>query len=161
MNKCCVLISMENEINLFNQASSKRIKRREYKKTRKKEKILARQKERYPLIKEKKARESNQRYHTKRQIISEHKKLCAICGDTREHVLVFHHKNPKEKKFSIAGHNRSTMNLIAEIKKCMVLCNNCHNEFHYFSKNSEEIPKELLEMYVTLGIWLKDCENNE
>lgn len=126
-----------------------------------KEEILTRQKERYPLIKEKKAKESKQRYHTKRQIISEHKNLCAICGDTREHVLVFHHKNPKEKKFSIAGHNRSTVNLLAEIKKCIVLCNNCHHEFHHFDKRLEKTPKALLEKYESLGIWLKDRENDE
>jgi len=126
-----------------------------------KEKILERQKEHYPLIKRKKSKESKQRYQAKRQIISKHKNLCVLCGDTREHVLVFHHKNPKKKEFSIAGHNRSKENLLAEIKKCIVLCNNCHHEFHYFDRNPKHIPKELLEKYKILGIWLEVRENNE
>ena len=52
---------------------------------------------------------------------------CQICG-YNEHpsVLIFHHKNPKEKEFNIGNKRVSKKRLLKEIKKCVVLCSNCH-----------------------------------
>lgn len=58
---------------------------------------------------------------------------CNKCGYNKcVHSLVFHHKNPQEKKFTISGHHsRSLETLMEEAKKCELLCSNCHQELHH------------------------------
>ena len=61
-------------------------------------------------------------------------------------VLEFHHRNPKIKKRSISAmfHNGDAIKaLIAEIKKCEVLCANCHKREHA-SKVRRQIVEEFL-----------------
>ena len=72
-------------------------------------------------------------HQQKVQKIKELKK-CNECGDDRHYVLDFHHKNPKDKSFGI-GENLSCNfeKILGEIDKCIVLCSNCHKEFHYFN----------------------------
>ncbi|MHA1789180.1 MAG: hypothetical protein ACTSXT_08130 [Candidatus Helarchaeota archaeon] len=47
-------------------------------------------------------------------------------------VLVFHHKNPKLKKFGIShsGVIKSWKKTKVELDKCMLLCRNCHAEIY-------------------------------
>jgi hypothetical protein len=58
---------------------------------------------------------------------------CYKCGETREYVLDFHHINPDNKNNTIAHMIKSASleNLLLEIQKCVLLCANCHREFHY------------------------------
>ena len=63
-------------------------------------------------------------------------------------MLDYHHINPKEKETTISRMiaNRYTMDKIeVEMKKCIVLCANCHREFHYFNSLN---PKLTLEEYL-------------
>jgi len=59
---------------------------------------------------------------------------CAICGYNKSvNSLEFHHKNPKEKSFKIScGLTRKypKEKLISEIKKCALVCRNCHGELN-------------------------------
>lgn len=57
---------------------------------------------------------------------------CAECGYSRcLQALDFHHLDPSQKDFSIAGsHNRSWEKIKAELDKCICLCKNCHAEVH-------------------------------
>jgi 5-methylcytosine-specific restriction endonuclease McrA len=58
---------------------------------------------------------------------------CMKCGYNKcIEALEFHHKNPTEKDFSISkrGHCRSWERVSEEIKKCDLLCANCHREIH-------------------------------
>ena len=59
---------------------------------------------------------------------------CAICGYKKcASALVFHHKDPRIKKFGIAKGawgNRPLHALLDEMEKCTVLCSNCHMELH-------------------------------
>ena len=62
---------------------------------------------------------------------------CEKCGDNRPYVLDFHHKNPEEKEERISSfisHNRKAEDIKNEIRKCVILCANCHREFHYLEK---------------------------
>lgn len=70
-----------------------------------------------------------------KQYIEDYKKSnpCCRCGNTDPRVLEFHHKNPKDKKFSIfhSIHNRYSINSVAEeIKKTVIVCANCHRIIH-------------------------------
>jgi hypothetical protein len=45
-------------------------------------------------------------------------------------ALVFHHRDPKEKDFSISRKVLGWERLQPELDKCDLLCSNCHNEEH-------------------------------
>lgn len=59
---------------------------------------------------------------------------CEVCGYSKSaSALVFHHKYEKKKIFNISGKNltKKTWNeLLSEVKKCYLLCANCHAELH-------------------------------
>jgi len=66
---------------------------------------------------------------------------CSKCGyDKSLAALSFHHLDPSKKCFDIS-HNGSLMRdwdeLVTEVKKCVVLCLNCHSEIEEV-KNSHE-----------------------
>lgn len=66
---------------------------------------------------------------------------CAKCGESRGYVLDFHHKNPEEKDSAVSrliSNNATEEHILNEINKCVVLCANCHREFHYL-ENKENI----------------------
>ena len=78
-----------------------------------------------------------------KQFIEDYKKNhpCVRCGCDDFRCLEFHHRNPKEKKFSIfyAVHNRYSIATTAEeIKKTDVVCANCHRIIHYEWENEDE-----------------------
>lgn len=57
---------------------------------------------------------------------------CKKCGEKRYYMLDFHHRNPNEKELVISDCSRRSLHsLLEELKKCDVLCANCHREWHY------------------------------
>lgn len=87
------------------------------------------------------------KYKEKQQVIEQLKSecSCAKCGDKRGYVLDYHHINPEEKEDNISKmlSNRYDINKISqEINKCIVLCANCHREFHYFNSLNNEFTIE-------------------
>lgn len=94
-----------------------------------------------------------QKYREKQVAVQELKSQCACakCGDKRGYVLDYHHINPDEKENGIArmvSNNYTLDKVFTEIEKCIVLCANCHREFHYFQSQNE--IKDLLE-YLALS----------
>ena len=73
-------------------------------------------------------------YHRNRRIsvvewLKSLRTYCKDCGETNSIVLDFHHRNANEKSFSLTGsfcYSRSRDAILKEIKKCDVLCANCH-----------------------------------
>jgi hypothetical protein len=56
-------------------------------------------------------------------------KSCTFCGVSDIRVLDFDHINPSEKAFSVARALTDCVawdRILAEIKKCQILCANCH-----------------------------------
>jgi transposase-like protein len=67
----------------------------------------------------------------KQKLIQEAGECCAICGyQTYQGALQFHHLDPSQKEFGIAGHGvtRALEKSRAEARKCVLLCANCHAE---------------------------------
>jgi hypothetical protein len=59
---------------------------------------------------------------------------CMDCGISHPAVLQFHHRIRTEKSFSISGvvsRATSIKQITNEIKKCDVLCVNCHAKRHW------------------------------
>ena len=58
---------------------------------------------------------------------------CEICGyDRCIEALEFHHLNGTDKNFGLSekGYARSWRRVEKELKKCVLLCANCHREIH-------------------------------
>lgn len=55
---------------------------------------------------------------------------CSICGyDKCLSALTFHHINPWDKDFEISS-KMSWEAIVQELKKCALVCSNCHAEIH-------------------------------
>lgn len=73
----------------------------------------------------------------KHQLITYKGGKCQICGYNKcEGALHFHHRDPKQKEFTLSqvnlnNTNFSMENMYKEIDKCDLLCANCHFEQHY------------------------------
>lgn len=97
---------------------------------------------------------------------------CAICGYNRlPSALEFHHIDPSQKEYGIASggvcHDLETD--LSEIKKCLLVCANCHREIHadlYTQEDLwnkqiflEDIAQELREdKHIRLGTKEYFCE---
>ena len=79
---------------------------------------------------------------------------CSICGYNKcSTALELHHLNPEEKDFTIGTTlNRAWEVLDNELKKCILVCSNCHREIHeglitqelhstYSAERAEQISK--------------------
>ena len=57
---------------------------------------------------------------------------CEKCGFNHPAALDFHHLDPSKKEFKISGklNVKNKEKVLNEIKKCIVLCSNCHRIEH-------------------------------
>lgn len=63
-------------------------------------------------------------------------KKCIKCSESRFYLLDFHHKS-SDKEFNIGTEAWRTLNIDKikkEVEKCVILCSNCHREFHFLEK---------------------------
>lgn len=76
---------------------------------------------------------------------------CVSCGYKKcIDALEFHHRDPREKDFNVNGSTgcMSIARLLREIKKCDLLCANCHREKHFQinkSSRSSRLAEHLLD----------------
>jgi transposase len=71
------------------------------------------------------------RRRVKEVLVEEAGGCCRLCGyDRCAAALEFHHLDPAAKEFGVAqnGMGRSIERLRAEVRKCVLLCSNCHAE---------------------------------
>lgn len=88
-----------------------------------------------PIIKNESYLDNKSERHRRKEVLV--KMLggkCARCGYKKSIVaLSFHHIRPKDKLFDLS-HNGNIMytweEIVAEAKKCQLLCLNCHAETH-------------------------------
>ncbi len=65
---------------------------------------------------------------------------CKLCEESHVACLVFHHRDPGKKEFSLermAADQLAMSRIIEEIAKCDVLCANCHRKLHWKEKEIE------------------------
>lgn len=77
------------------------------------------------------------RYRIKLEAIEYLGGKCIECGyDECPSALTFHHQDATQKHFEIAmAYRYSDEEIVAEIKKCILLCQNCHAEHHWEEDN--------------------------
>lgn len=88
-------------------------------------------------------------YLERKQLVNKIKseKGCAKCGEKRSYVLDFHHLDPNEKDYNVAritSNSTKIETIKKEIEKCVVLCANCHREFHYLEEKENLTIEEYL-----------------
>lgn len=84
-----------------------------------------------PAIRQRKQRQRLSRW----QIIGALKAArgCARCNERNPNKLHFHHYDPSTKRSEIStliAQNMSMASILAEIKKCILLCASCHQREH-------------------------------
>lgn len=70
------------------------------------------------------------------------KTKCSVCDECRWWCLDFHHVDPKLKtmdvsNYSISGtasHKTKVIKISKELENCIILCSNCHRDYHYQQK---------------------------
>lgn len=104
------------------------------------------------------ARNKNQNYrsycvrrqHARDKFFAKWKKPCQKCGEQRLYLIQFHHIDPATKEFGISDGllKRNIEICEEEVKKCVCLCSNCHDEFHYFYGMNPEDPVNAIKEYL-------------
>jgi hypothetical protein len=91
----------------------------------------------YAKNKENRCKQINNREELIRKMFQEYKsKLsCSNCEENESVALDFHHVGEKTDILSVMVHDGFSWEKIQEeIKKCIVLCSNCHRIEHYKNK---------------------------
>lgn len=74
------------------------------------------------------------RKSTKDRIIKAMGGSCALCGYNKcSAALALHHLDPSQKDFSLGAIRasiKSWNSIVIELKKCILVCHNCHSEIH-------------------------------
>ena len=76
---------------------------------------------------------ARRRIENRARAVAELGGACLDCGlvDPVIEIYDFHHLDPSEKDFGLADFwHRSWKRIVAEIKKCVLLCANCHRKRH-------------------------------
>ena len=74
------------------------------------------------------------RRRTKQRMIDSMGGECQICSYSKcGTALAFHHLDPDEKDFGfgdVRANIKSWVKIVEELRKCILLCHNCHSEIH-------------------------------
>jgi hypothetical protein len=133
MKKICSCCKKEKDISDFNFRNKNKRKRFEYCKKchsiRMKE-DYKRHKEGYLFKKKVNSAKAKERFTEFKKTLK-----CSKCGyDKCPDAIDFHHIDSSVKENNISNLRESWEKLMEEIKKCVVLCSNCHRELHYLEK---------------------------
>jgi|APFre7841882793_1041355.scaffolds.fasta_scaffold29243_1 hypothetical protein len=70
---------------------------------------------------------------------------CWVCGYNKtKKNLCFHHVDPSKKSFGLdmrSIQKTNWENVLEEMKKCILVCHNCHGEIHYDILTEKEVIK--------------------
>ena len=71
---------------------------------------------------------------------------CFVCGYDKNYAnLCVHHKDEKEKLFTVSGsHGRKWEVIQKELNKCILLCSNCHGELHNPEMDKDKFNEQFL-----------------
>ena len=85
----------------------------------------------------------NWRRRSKERIVAAMGGCCQICGYRKcTSALALHHIDPSQKDFSFGrmrAHPKAWIKIVVELRKCVLLCHNCHSELH---DGVVELPKK-------------------
>lgn len=70
---------------------------------------------------------------------------CQHCGETHPATFDFHHitKDPTNRKVYKLLQSQNYNGAREEIKKCIVLCSNCHRKHHFYEERGKKFATKL------------------
>lgn len=72
---------------------------------------------------------------------------CSRCEENHISCLEFHHLDPNEKEYTVASMIKCSFEKIQkEMKKCIVLCSNCHKKLHWDDDKIEKLKNDIAEL---------------
>jgi hypothetical protein len=81
---------------------------------------------------------------------------CSKCGENDPACLEFHHCDPFEKETTITKMvARGFKSVIKELKKCIVVCSNCHSKIHAYdlkTQPDDSLSKKFEEYHKNKGV---------
>ena len=86
---------------------------------------------------------------------------CSLCGyDKCIGALEFHHINPEDKEYQLSSGNCHSLEQdINELKKCLLVCANCHREIH--QEDSPYTQEELFSKQIFIEEELEKEQNHK
>lgn len=111
------------------------------------------------MINQKSINVKNCANNRKEKLIKIFDSKCCLCGFSKYvTALEFHHVNPEDKIFTLTGNGlmRNMETQLVEVKKCILVCANCHRGIHYHNipipldwekLYNEDVANNLLEEY--------------
>jgi hypothetical protein len=80
------------------------------------------------------------RQATRRRLVAGFGGCCAVCGlEDDEVVYDFHHVDPSVKEYGLSSKIMSWDKIVAEAKKCVMVCVICHRKVH---KGTAVVPDD-------------------
>ena len=94
----------------------------------------------------------NKQYSKRKEValwVQQFKKKCELCEESHPACLDFHHLFDKEEGIANIVHRGCLSKeikkfLIEEIKKCKVLCSNCHRKLHWAEKEIQRTSPHII-----------------
>lgn len=87
------------------------------------------------------------RRNAKRRLIRAFGHKCGICGYNKcDEVMEFHHLDPSKKEThwgQIRGSIQSWDKIVIEMRKCVMVCSNCHKEVH---AGAATVPSDIVRL---------------
>jgi hypothetical protein len=100
------------------------------------------------------------RKNSKVRIVKAMGSQCQVCGYSKcTDVLDLHHIDPTQKELSfgaIRANPTSWTNIVIELRKCILLCANCHREIHAGIINLPDVYKTFDETYLEYKLLQED-----
>jgi hypothetical protein len=89
---------------------------------------------------------------TKNRIVEAFGGKCCVCGYNKcNDALILHHLDPAQKEYSISAISRASAlswdTIIKELRKCIMMCSNCHKEVHAGITELPENPPKFNEYF--------------
>lgn len=103
-------------------------------------------KERYKKNRERLLEYQNKRYNETLDIFQQWRKTlkCCNCEENDVACLEFHHSDPETKENNVVRMvSRSVKSVIKELKKCVVVCANCHRRIHAYDIKTDPNTEDL------------------
>ena len=103
-------------------------------------------KERYKKNRERLLEYQNKRYNETLDIFRRWRKTlkCCRCEENDVACLEFHHSDPETKENNVVRMvSRSVKSVIKELKKCVVVCANCHRRIHAYDIKTDPNTENL------------------
>lgn len=107
------------------------------------------------------------RQKRKKDLIALYGNKCSLCGYSKSiKALEFHHIKPQDKKYALGtGNCHKLQDDLAEAKKCLLVCANCHREIHdglYNNVNLFDYQKidnqvKIEKLSISKKLFCKDC----